>query len=106
MDVIEYSVVRDDFIDKELANVFLYQSQNRTEDIELQPEEVSGIVRAEFDDFKKLCFGRINEIKVQGFEIDAVGKKATINKSVSKNEFVPHGPSYYENILGLIGENI
>jgi isopentenyldiphosphate isomerase len=49
--VIDYCVIKEDFIDKELANVFLYKSENTFDDFTLQAEEVSGIVRAKFNDF-------------------------------------------------------
>ncbi|MFS0639258.1 NUDIX domain-containing protein, partial [Mesobacillus foraminis] len=41
--IIDYSVKRDDFIDKETANVFLYKSQKSFDDFTLQEEEVAGI---------------------------------------------------------------
>jgi len=55
--VVDYIVEKKNFIDKELANVFLYSYKNTFEDFKLQEEEVSGIFKAEFDDFFELWQG-------------------------------------------------
>lgn len=52
--VLDYCVIQENFIDRELANVFLYKSMNSFDDFRLQAEEVSGIVRAKFNDFSEL----------------------------------------------------
>lgn len=104
--VIKYCGMREDFIDKELANVFLYQSNITFDEFELQKEEVSGIVRAKFDDFCKLWLGEKDEIRVEGFEMNKAGKKVFINTTVSKNKFAPIENSYYERIIKLIRERL
>lgn len=78
--VVDYSVVQEDFIDKELANVFLYKSTNDLDDFTLQVEEVSGIVKATFFDFSQLWFGAVDEIEISGFEIKDDGKKKKLTK--------------------------
>jgi isopentenyldiphosphate isomerase len=104
--VIEYCVIKEDFIDKELANIFLYQFQNNFEDFRLQEEEVSGIVRADFESFYKFWLGERKNITIEGFEMNDVGKKVFINKIVDKSSFVQHETSYYERVLNLISEQI
>jgi isopentenyldiphosphate isomerase len=100
--VMEYCVIREGFIDKELANVFLYKSKQTFDQFKLQKEEVSGIVRAEFETFYELWLGKKQEIKVEGFEINEAGQRNAINKTVSKDRFVPHENSYYEAVLKMI----
>lgn len=53
--VINYCVVKENFIDKEIAYVFLYRYNNTFEEFTLQKEEVSGMLKTEFDDF--MSFG-------------------------------------------------
>ncbi|MCQ6562992.1 NUDIX hydrolase [Paenibacillus mendelii] len=103
--VLHYSVTREDFIDKELANVFLYVSEITFDDFKLQQEEVSGIVRADFESFLALWLGGGDEINVKGYETDHAGTKVPVNKMVGKDNFVPHGISYYKDIINLISSN-
>jgi isopentenyldiphosphate isomerase len=73
--IIDYCVIKENFIDKELANVFLYRSDKTFDEFTLQREEVSGIVRAEFNDFSELCLRKKEAINIKGFEISKDGKK-------------------------------
>ena len=104
--IIEYCVINENFIDKELANLFLYQYNKTFHDFTLQKEEVSGIVRVDFNDFNDLWLGKKEEIRMTGFEINIQGEKILIDKNVGKNRFVPHEQAYYESILPLIREKI
>ncbi|TXK67406.1 NUDIX domain-containing protein [Paenibacillus sp. N3.4] len=104
--IIEYCAIKENFIDNELANVFLYENNNTFDEFTLQKEEVSGIVRVEFDDFYEFWLGKKEEIRVKGFEINKDGKKVLIDKNVGRNEFVPHENSFYASIVKLIREKI
>jgi isopentenyldiphosphate isomerase len=104
--VIDYCVVKENFIDKELANVFLYLSKNSFDDFTLQIEEVSGIVKAKFTDFAQLWFGEKDEIEISGFEINEDGKKLIIKENVTKDKFVPHQVSFYKEVIQKIQEQI
>lgn len=103
---IRYCVVKNDFIDKELANVFLYKSEVNFDDFTLQLEEVAGIVRAEFTDFAQLWFGERTQIEVNGFKLNHAGEKVTMRESVSRDQFVPHEISFYKEVIQRIQENI
>jgi isopentenyldiphosphate isomerase len=104
--VIKYRVEMENFIDKELANAFLYYTKHTFDEYELQVEEVSGVVRAEFDSFYELWFGNIHEIMIEGFELNQDGSRASVKKNVRKDIFVPHEDDYYERILSSIRNNI
>lgn len=99
--VIEDSIITTNFIDRELANVFLYEKKD-TDIFTIQREEVSGIVRAEFNNFYDLCLGKTAEIVVKGFEVTELGEKITINKTVRLEDFVPHEKEYLEKMVRLI----
>ena len=58
--VIGYSMIQENLIDKEFANVFLYESALNWDDFVLQEEEVSGIVRVKFNDFCEFGWGKQN----------------------------------------------
>ncbi|WP_440602343.1 NUDIX hydrolase [Bacillus sp. GB_SG_008] len=96
----------DDFIDKELAHVFLYENKKPMDEYKLQIEEVSGIVKAEFNSFSELWLGEMDEITVEGFEMNEAGEKVLIHKTVDKSKFVQHEHSYYESIIRLMRENM
>lgn len=104
--VIKYGAIKDDFIDKEIAHVFLYKNKQDITEYILQREEVSGIVKAKFDDFQDLWLGEKEEISVEGFEIDQAGNKVPIQMTVSRDQFVQHELSYYESIIKLISKKI
>lgn len=100
--VIDYCVTKENFIDKELANVFLYKSNSTFDDFSLQEEEVSGMVRMVFKDFVELWEGKRETISVEGFEIEKDGNRVIIDKIVGKDQFVPHPISYYQTVIRKI----
>ncbi|MFD9625650.1 NUDIX hydrolase [Peribacillus muralis] len=104
--VIDYCVTKDNFIDKELANVFLYKSQNTLDDFTLQVEEVSGIVRAKFTDFTQLWFCEKDEIEISGFEVNNDGNTLKIEKYVNRDHFVPHQFSFYQEVIQKVQKQI
>ncbi|WP_280771611.1 NUDIX hydrolase [Salipaludibacillus daqingensis] len=103
---IDYCVVKENFIDKELANVFLFRSENTFDDFVLQEEEVSGIVKAKFTDFAKLWLSETDEIEVNGFEINNDGNKLIIKENVTRDKFVPHQMSFYKEVIQKMHEHI
>jgi len=90
---------------KEIAHVYLYIGDNIINEAILQKEEVSGMVRTEFDSFYKLWTGEIDQIRVEGFLMDD-GNKIQIDKVIGKESLVPHEIAYYENVLKRIAEEI
>ncbi|WP_257348445.1 NUDIX hydrolase [Pseudalkalibacillus decolorationis] len=100
--VLKYSETIGGIIDNEFANVFLYYSNNTFDDYQLQKEEVSGIVRVKLDDLQALWLGGKKEVTVQGFELNAVGEKVSIEKTVSKRGFLQYEETYYKAIINGI----
>lgn len=103
---IKYCVTIEDFIDKELAHVFLYENKKTMDEYKLQIEEVAGIVKAEFNRFSELWLGEMDKITVEGFEMNEAGEKLSIHKTVDKSNFVQHEHSYYESIIRLMREKM
>ncbi|TQR15310.1 NUDIX hydrolase [Psychrobacillus soli] len=97
--IIDYSVTTGDLIDQELANVYVYNGALSLDDFALQTEEVSGVVRANFKQFSALWLGELEEIQVAGFEINKTGNRVSVDKIVTKINFVAHEQSYYEAII-------
>ena len=104
--IINYCITMEDFIDKELAHVFLYEMKGTMDDYTVQIEEVSGIVKADFNHFSELWLGERDEIIIEGFEMNETGEKVSIHKTVDKSHFVSHELSYYESIITLMRENM
>ncbi|MBE4907512.1 NUDIX domain-containing protein [Bacillus luteolus] len=100
--VIDYSVIKGEFIDKELAHVYLCKGEFGFKDFTIQREEVSGIYRVTIDDFEQLWLGNLNEVPAIGFEESGLGERMSIDKSVTKADFVPHEKSYYEKVIRSI----
>ncbi|WP_409305023.1 hypothetical protein [Peribacillus sp. SCS-155] len=99
MGIIDYCVIREDFIDKEIANVFLYKSKKSFDNFTLQEEEVAGIVKAEFHHFADLWFGERETIKIGRIEIKKDGNEILIDENVGRNKFVPHQIEFYKTVI-------
>ncbi|UII56391.1 NUDIX domain-containing protein [Cytobacillus spongiae] len=104
--VLEYCVVQEGFIDKELANVFLYKSKHRLDTFMVQPDEVSGVVSTGFSDFCELWLGDRESVVVEGFIVDSEGKRRIYSKEVTRNDFVPHGIPFYKQVIQKIKERL
>ncbi|WP_449536440.1 NUDIX hydrolase [Ferdinandcohnia sp. Marseille-Q9671] len=104
--IIDYCVKRENFIDKEIANVFLYKRNISLDDFILQEEEVAGIGKVEFNHFAELWSGERETIEITGFEIKKDGEKGSINGSVGRNKFVPHQLTFYQTVIDKIKEKL
>ncbi|MBX9975408.1 NUDIX domain-containing protein [Cytobacillus firmus] len=103
--VIDYIVEKENFIDKELAHVFLYYSNHSLEEFSLQPEEVTGIYRIALEDFYELWFCGKEFTEAEGFQVDN-GIRITNSLNVRKTDFVPHQDYYYKRVLHSMREQI
>ncbi|URM32434.1 NUDIX domain-containing protein [Cytobacillus firmus] len=101
--VIEYMAEKENFIDKELAHVFLYDSVHTLEEFNPQPEEVTGIYRIALEDFYELWFEAREHIKAEGFQVER-DERITSAIAVRKEDFVPHEDYYYRRVLHSIRE--
>ncbi|QNF29938.1 NUDIX hydrolase [Metabacillus elymi] len=104
--IIDYCVTKEDFIDKELANVFLYKSEKSFDDFTLQEEEVAGIVKVEFNHFVELWSGERETIKIRGFKINKDGNKILIDENVGRKKFVPHQTEFYKTVIQKMKEKL
>jgi len=96
--IIEDCIITNEINDREFAHVFVYKINDSEPAFKLQKEEVSGMVRAEFNDFHDFCLGKAGEIKVNGFAINTSGKKVAFEKYVTKQDFVPHPDTYWSMV--------
>jgi isopentenyldiphosphate isomerase len=101
--VIDYIAEKENFIDKELAHVFLYHSNHSLEEFSPQPEEVSGIYRIALEDFYELWFGEMSLIEAEGFRADN-GIRNHSSITVKKEDFVPHQDYYYRRVMHSMRE--
>lgn len=97
--VFKYSIIQGDLIDRELANVFLYENEYRPEEFLLQKEEVAGLFKAELNCYSDLLSGIKDEIYMEGFILTDQGETCYEKRSVGLKHFVPHEGSYYEMVI-------
>ncbi|SFL91592.1 Isopentenyldiphosphate isomerase [Gracilibacillus orientalis] len=102
--VLEDPIETNNFLDMEWANVYLYHLKD-TDEFNLQQEEVSGMVKTTINDFSDLCFDKKNEMKVEGFEINEIGQKTTINRNISLDNIVPHRKAYLQQVVEQISRH-
>ena len=99
--IIENCIFTDTIIDREFANVFVYETDEPLS-FKLQKEEVAGMVQAQWRDFERFCLGEMEKIKVSGFIVSAAGEEVTLEKYVTKQDFVPHPAGYWEQVAKAI----
>lgn len=103
---IDYCVTKENFIDKEIANVFLYRYKQSMDAFTLQKEEVSGIFKVVFNDFYELWLGDLDAVRIEGFRIDVDGNKVMVDMMAERELFVPHERSFYQSVIKLIREKL
>jgi hypothetical protein len=90
---------KENLIDNERAHVFVYHNPYCLEDFQLQREEVAGIVKAKFSEFRRFWQGEIHSLQIEGFRVDPNGHKIRIQQDVDMTHFVPHDAGYYSRII-------
>lgn len=100
---VKYSAVFGDFIDNELARLYIGRCPHTFAPFHLQKEEVSGLLRVRFSDFASLWAGERTVIQAEGFEMDGEGGRSDIHIQAERKDFVPHEQSYYEAVINRIG---
>lgn len=103
--ILKYSVKMEPLLDNELAHVFLHRKNVPFDSFVLQEEEVAGIYRMKFTDFSALWRDEIQHIPMQGFKVEN-GEKYFYEKSVGKQQFVPHDQSFYQAIINKIQQEL
>ncbi|MBW8350376.1 NUDIX hydrolase [Bacillus sp. IITD106] len=96
--VIKNTIIMDNFIDREFGNNFLYKSDQPLT-FNLQAEEVSGMVKANFKDFYQFCFGELDEILV-------ISETESTCQYISKKDFVPTQDTYFKTVAERIAAHI
>lgn len=104
--VIDYCMKIEDFIDKELAQVFLYKYNKSFDDFIFQKEEVAGMVKIKFTDFEELWLGKRDTVHIKGLKISDDGSTMLIDKHVGMDRFVPHPHKFYLKVIQRIKEHI
>lgn len=97
--IIPYQMDTAGFMDRERANVFVYENNYALSDFSLQQEEVAGIVQARFAEFRSFIAGASSTLHVQGFRVTDDGERAEINEQVDLSQLVPHETAYYLRVI-------
>ncbi|GAA0337919.1 NUDIX domain-containing protein [Bacillus carboniphilus] len=100
--ILNYSVTKKGFIDNEFAHVYLHTFAGGLDEFVLQPEEVAGIVKADFNEFFRFWMGEVDELRVVGFEENQDGLRIPIDKTVGRTAFVEHEDGFYQGVVELI----
>lgn len=97
--IIPYQMDTAGFLDRERANVFVYENQYALSDFTLQQEEVTGIVQASLSGFSSFISGASDTLEVKGFRVTGSGERAEIDEQVGLSQLVPHEPAYYMKVI-------
>ncbi|WP_099304677.1 NUDIX hydrolase [Bacillus sp. Marseille-P3800] len=85
----------DTFLDQEFALSYVYFQSLSDKGFQLQKEEVAGIVKVPFYQFKQLCFNETSFMNATGFYEDD-GQRFTIAKKLTRDDLVPHSLPYLQ----------
>lgn len=102
---VSYTMLNGHKIDNEIANLFLHIYEGDMNNFNLQIEEVSGIVKIDYQLFKSFWNNEVTQIEAEGFEI-VDGLRIPISKILSKDDFVEHGDHYFDVVLPQIQKYI
>lgn len=104
-DLIPLGIIKDrihlgGFLDNERCHSFLYRAiENPYEVLELQKEEVAGMVAVEFKAFTELCLGERTEVEAEGFKVAEDGEKKPFVTTIRMNSLVPHSSDYLKEVV-------
>jgi isopentenyldiphosphate isomerase len=94
----QYAEKRSAFYNREFNSVYLYDSSYALGDFDLQPSEVSGILKISANDGLSLFSGKAAEISAVGC-LNEDGKKKISKLNVTAEDFVPRVDDYYRKIF-------
>ncbi|KIL49066.1 NUDIX hydrolase [Jeotgalibacillus campisalis] len=97
---IKEKLVHGSVTDAEICRVFSYEIKHEWA-FTLQMSEVKGLVQIELNAFKELIEEKREEAWISGFEEDENGRY-NVDKTVNKNDFVPHDQEYFRYIIKKI----
>ncbi len=90
------------YINREFNPTYLLESDKNLSELNMNPEEVDGILEATVDDLKNLFSHKVNSIYVSGLLLDEYENYVPHTGSVSISDFVPHEDSYYVKVMDTI----
>ncbi len=90
------------FYNREFNPTYLYKTQNKLQDLKLQPEEIDGIYVADIQNLQDLFFDDVKKITIKGIKRLKNNKYKEENKTISKKDFCPHGDKYYQKTFSTI----
>lgn len=91
-----------ELIDREFYHTFLYETDLPLEQYRLQPDEVVGLVRVDAAEATRLFAGETDTVPANGLEKGEDGRLVPVSRLLRRSDFVPHGKTYYMNILDAV----
>lgn len=87
---------------REFCAVYLYEANRSIYGLVLDPEAVSGIFEADFDEVYDLFLGKRDKLILFGAERNNDNSYTYLDREVTVNDFVPHGNEYYFKVFEAI----
>lgn len=90
------------YINREFNPTYLLESEKNLSELNMNPEEVDGILEATVEDLRNLFSHKVSSIYVSGLLLDEYENYVPHTGSVSISDFVPHEDSYYVKVMDTI----
>ena len=93
---------RGSYINHEFNPTYLLEIEKNLSELNMNPEEIDGVLEATVDDLRNLFSHKVSFIYVSGLLLDEYGNYVPHTGSVSISDFVPHEDSYYVKVMDTI----
>ncbi len=85
----------ENFIDNEFCHVFVYEASFPLEAYQVQEDEVCGMFRVRWEEFRRLLEGQSDTMAAKGI---VVGERRVCSRVIGREELVPHSRVYVKKI--------
>ncbi|MDQ0207799.1 NUDIX hydrolase [Alkalicoccobacillus murimartini] len=107
-DLIHLGTVADELetttiVDNEFCHLYLYtELPQQIKDYQIQVEEVGGIFRMLWSDFKKVILDPTVSATADGFLLESKQSTKSVTLPISKHDLVPHSDSYFQALIKAV----
>lgn len=99
---INHVYAHNDYINHEFNPTYLLESDKNLSELNMNPQEVDGVLEATVDDLLNLFNHKVASIYVSGLLLDDNNNYIPHAGSVSIGDFVPHEDSYFVKVMTTI----
>lgn len=96
-----YTLIEDvgNIINREFCPTYLLETNEKVENLKMQPEEVDGVYEAQISELIDLVDGKKKTIKISGMYRNNDNSYKKEDRNISITDLVPHEKKYYSKVF-------